>query len=325
MNLLIHKQIAGLLALALCAASAYAGTYIESTRVSLQNPKTAPQVAKIWADGKRLRTQTDADGHYAIFKDDALYVVDPARSPIWSWTVRHWRSCPSAWRDCARSFSPDSRTCRRISAQIEKLMGPAAGGAAPAVAPSVQQTSRTDSTAGISCTVWDVSEASVKVRELCVAPAAAVPGGADLLAMMKTFVASLKQVIGSFGNSAGNERPPGLVELRRSTIAAHHALVHRSGVATEESKMTSIRTESIPASTFEVPADTPAARCSRCPAELRNQAIGAATGRSAQPAALRSCAQELRLPTRASRSAPSVALNCSDLGARRAGVPAASS
>jgi len=29
--------------------------------------------------GKRLRTQTDADGRYIIFKEDALYAVDPAK------------------------------------------------------------------------------------------------------------------------------------------------------------------------------------------------------------------------------------------------------
>lgn len=247
----------GVVALALFAASAHGGTYLETSRISLQNPKTPPPVAKLWVEGKRLRTQADADGRYAIFKEDALYVVDPAKK---SYTVMDRAALAQLSERMAglraqlqsrlAALPPDQR------AQIEKMMGPAAGGAAPAIAQSVQQTSRTDSAAGISCTVWEVTEANVKVRELCVAPAASVPGGADLMAMMKTFVASIKQVMGSFGSMAGND----LLSQTWSNFTAIDGLplitrTFAGGVATEESKLTSIRTESIPASTFEVPAD----------------------------------------------------------------------
>jgi hypothetical protein len=251
MSLRIAKQIAELLALALYAASAYAGTYLESTRISLQNPKTPPQVARLWVDGKRMRTQTEANGRYLIFKEDALYAVDPANK---SYMVMDRAALAQLSGRVAEArtqlqsrlatLPPEQR------AKIEKLMGSAAGGEAPPpLAQSVQQTSRTDSAAGISCTVWEVSEANVKVRELCVAPA--VPGVADLMAIMKTFVASIKQVTSSFGSIASNDlfSFPAIdgVPLITRTFAG--------GVATEESKLTSIRSESIPASTFEVPAD----------------------------------------------------------------------
>ncbi len=257
MSLYIATRIAGVLALTLSAANAYAGTYLESTRISLQDPKAAPQVAKIWVDGNRLRTQTDADGHYAIFKDDALYVVDPAKKSYMvldratlAQLSERMAGLRAQLQSRLAALPPDQR------AQIEKMMGPAAGTGTPPAAQSVQQTSRTDAAAGISCTVWDVNEAGVKVRELCVAPVAAVPGGADLMALMKTFVAAIKQMTSSFGTLAGND----LLSQAWSNFTAMDGvpLVTRTfagGVATAESKLTSIRSESIPSSTFEVPAD----------------------------------------------------------------------
>jgi hypothetical protein len=203
-------------------------------------------------DGKRMRTQTDADGRYMIFKEDALYAVDPAKKSymvmdraVLAQLSERVAAARTQLQSRLATLPPEQR------AKIEKLLGRAGGGEAPPVAQSFQQTSRTDSVAGISCTIWEVSEASIKVRELCVAPAAAVPGVADLMVIMKTFVASIKQVMSNFGSIASND-------LFSFTAIDGVPLASRTfagGVATEESKLTSLRAESIPASTFEVPAD----------------------------------------------------------------------
>src|SRR5690349_10327650 len=63
----------------LLATSAQAGVYLESTDQQVGSTEK-PSVSKMWFDNGRMRTErqeADSDSQVVVFKDQALYMLDP--------------------------------------------------------------------------------------------------------------------------------------------------------------------------------------------------------------------------------------------------------
>lgn len=140
-------------------------------------------------------------------------------------------------------------------AMMQQMMG-RAGGAGAAAAPRTQyrRTARTETAAGIACTVWEGMDAGKKTSEVCVAPTARVPGGAELLAAMKQLGERMKSMTASMGINAHGMLQQGWNQL---DALAGIPIIQRSfegGRVTSSSVLKSMRPMAVPPATFAAPA-----------------------------------------------------------------------
>ncbi|MFZ9886931.1 MAG: DUF4412 domain-containing protein [Myxococcota bacterium] len=237
----------------LAACSAHAGTYLELGHE--QADKATQTSQKIWAEGGKLRVEVKSAGgtdSILLFKDDALYTVDPrARryARIDRATVVRMGSQLKAAR--AQLEAQLASMPKEQRAMMESMM---AGAMMPAAAPKrdLRETNRKEEAAGYACKVWEVLEAGAKVTELCVVDPQKLPAGADLAASMKTFGALAKEMAESMGVSGALDDSWTQLETVKGwpVITRHFA----QGKMTDELALRLVREEKCGASPFEVPA-----------------------------------------------------------------------
>ena len=140
------------------------------------------------ADGK-VRIGAPTARTVYLFKDTLLYKIDaPAQSvdvlkhATLSEVAQHYADILRQLQSAAASAPPDQRaeTERKVADMklaSERMRPPT---------PTYTVTVRTDTVDGHDCRIWEERENDVKRLEVCVAPTASIPGGADILAGMKT-------------------------------------------------------------------------------------------------------------------------------------------
>jgi hypothetical protein len=148
-----------------------------------------------------------------------------------------------------KTMTPEQR------AQMEKMLGTKipAGEAQPQ--PEIKRTSRNDKISGYSCTYVEVREASVLTDELCVVPANALQGSAELMNSAKKMSVLVNDMMASMD-------APWLKQMAQKQIQNFEALggipvVSRhfvDGKPQNETSLTSISAETVAASLFEIPA-----------------------------------------------------------------------
>ena len=241
------------------SSTAFAGVYLESTRSG--GEKATPKVSKLWFDGGRMRSEAGGEkGTVAIFKNRTMYTLDAGSKSyrvIDQATVNQLgeRMAEAKKQMQARmaSMSPEQR------AMMEKMMGQlgGAGGApgAPAAPKRVlKNTGRTESAAGVSCTVWEASVGGKKEEEICAAKPGAIPGGNEVVATFKEIGVMLKGFthgVGQFSRDAASQ-PWNDMETTNGVPVIQRDF--ENGKLTSETRLTTARKESVPGAQFEVPA-----------------------------------------------------------------------
>ncbi|HVY82474.1 MAG TPA: DUF4412 domain-containing protein [Steroidobacteraceae bacterium] len=235
-------------------STGFAGAYLETATgdPATQQPK---QVNKMWFDGGRMRTENGArgEGAVAIFRDHAMYVLDPAH--------QSYRKIDKATVDQMAAKLADARKQMQAAmanmpperrAMMEKMLGQLGGAAGEGAKRTLKKTGRTETVAGIACTVWEVSVGGEKVEELCAAPAASVTGGAEMMKTLREVGEMLKGFTQSFG--AGSQFDGGWRDMETLNGVPVLTRDFSGGKVTSETRLTVARKESIPAAQFEVPA-----------------------------------------------------------------------
>ena len=251
-----------LLAGPLLFTAAHAGVYLESADKELVGSKPAV-TSKMWFEAGRMRTErTDHDGdlEVVIFKNQAMYMVD---SKAKSYRVMDKTTAEQIGAQVANAKKQmEARMAAMPPEQRKKMeemmakMGKGAPGMLPGAPKPPQRTlknsGRTETVAGIKCTIWEAFEDGKKDQELCSAPASALPGGDDVV---KTF-RDISTMLSSFTESLGSNRADNQPWHDMDKINGLPILTRdfEDGKAASEMRLTLVRKESVPGASFEVPA-----------------------------------------------------------------------
>jgi hypothetical protein len=237
------------------ASHANAGVYLESTE-SEPGSKTPPKVGKMWFDGGRMRgEEASAGGNVMIFKSRALYTLDPKTQ---SYRVMDQAQMEQMGAKLAAArkqmeakmaaMPPERR------AMVEKMMGQAGGGA-DAPKRVLKNTGRTETVAGVRCSVWEVSYNGKKDEELCAAAPGALPGGDEVTKTLREIGEMMKGFVQSMSAGRGDKATSVWRDLE--TIKGYPILSRdfsADGKVTSETRLTVAKSQSVPAAQFEVPA-----------------------------------------------------------------------
>jgi hypothetical protein len=248
-----------LLTIAFAATTASAGTYIESSKTELGvKPAPAPEVSKIWFDGGRMRTN-DGTGTGAIFKDQKVYALDAERktySVVDKATMDRMGGQMAEARKQMEAQMANMPPERR--AMMEQMMSQMGGGAGAAMKKAVKRdvtaTGRTETVSGFKCAVWEVALDGVKDQEVCATSPGSLPGGPEVLKTMREMGEMLKGLTEGLGSMARRTAADAWSDLAKINGVPILTRDFEGGKATSETRLTAIRSESVPASMFEVPA-----------------------------------------------------------------------
>lgn len=153
--------------------------------------QTVPAVVtQYFVEDGKVRVGGKNDKMAYLFKDRTMYVIDQSsrivhvlKHATLNQVTAHYADAVKQLEDAAAAAPPDERAAAGqkaadLKAASERLMQP--------VIREYRVTVRFESVDGRACRVWEEREGGAKRLELCVAPAASVPGGADILNGMKT-------------------------------------------------------------------------------------------------------------------------------------------
>ena len=197
----------------LACASAHAGTFVEASRTDLTNLLRSPQTQKLWFDAGQLRIEGEDPGE-----------------PVEIFKAHTLFVSQPAHGQLAR---------------------PAAAG--PDRALVAQQTTREESVAGQRCRIWEILAVAARLQELCVIPAASLPGGEDMLATMRAVGAALRAADAPpAAHKTVAEAWIGLPQVDGIPVLARFFQGTR---AVTEIRLTGVRAEPIPFTAFDLPAE----------------------------------------------------------------------
>jgi len=249
-----------LASLAICA-TAQAGVYLESVDKELDGSGT-PATSKMWFDGGRMRTErNERNGgvDVVIFKNQSLYTLD-SKSKSYRVIDKATAEKMGAQVSAAKkqmearmaAMPPEQRK------KMEEMMAKLGKGGAGAMMPGAKQpertlknSGRTETVAGIKCTVWEAFEEGKKEEELCAAAPGSIPGGDDVIKTFRDISAMLSSFTDKLGARAGNEPWRDMETINGVPILTRD---FDDGKATSETRLTVVRKESVSGSSFEVPA-----------------------------------------------------------------------
>jgi uncharacterized protein DUF4412 len=243
------------IALSTTALTTTAGTIMESVDHHLDG-KRADAVTTVFAQDGHLRADSPANNGATIFKDDTIYVLntkDKTYSALDRASMQKMAEQISPalkqMQEQLAKMSPEQR------AQMEKMMGRSMPGVGEEKKREFRKTSRIDKVAGYSCTYVEMLEDEVLQDEYCVVPSGALKGSADLMAAAQKMQAMLNDMLKTLDSPWMKQ----MVERQTTNYAqlgGVPVLTRRfeNGKAVAEMTLRSIRSESLPAATFEIPA-----------------------------------------------------------------------
>ncbi len=189
-----------LLVLALISAAARAGVSYELAirpvdESALTRPSPAvqpygPVVVQYVVDGTDVRVGGPHAKTVYFFKDRIMTVVDHTSRVVHvlkfatlEQVRSHYAETVAKLAQAAGAAPPAEREAAERKAADMKA---ASDRLTQSVARDFKMTTRFESVDGRACRIWEETESGAKRLELCVAPAASVPGGADILVGFET-------------------------------------------------------------------------------------------------------------------------------------------
>jgi hypothetical protein len=250
------KHAVALAALSLIAGASQAGTVLEMTSRDLTN--NTESLAKTYAQDGRMRVETgEAKDTVMIFRDETIYTLDPAQKTYvaldratMTTLANQINPALKMLQEQMKNMSPEQK------AQIERMTGAKLPGSTEEPKHEIRKTSRTGKVAGYSCTYSEVLEGGVLQHEACVVPPADLKGSKELYDVGMKVAALVKDMMASVDAPWLRQMMDRQLE-NFSDLGGLPVLTRTfdEGKPLHESSMKSIRTESIPASQFDIPAD----------------------------------------------------------------------
>jgi hypothetical protein len=263
MELLMPTRIHRLLCLLSVATfTAQAGVVLETRETDLPaGSERGTNTLRV--DDGRLRLERYEGGALVgimIFKDDALHALDPAEkryAVLDRATVQKVADVVNpALKELGaqlQKMSPEQR------AMVEQMLPGSASSSGPAQTEpkrEVRRTERTDNVAGLGCRIYEVLENSSVVREACVAPATAVPGGQDFYSALTKMGALMQDLLDAIEAPWVRET----IDDQWATVSQFGGVPVRSrefqgGKPVLEIVLTSIAEQAAPPGSFDIPSD----------------------------------------------------------------------
>jgi hypothetical protein len=245
-----------LLALLLLPSAASAGVYMETAHKDLTDTKSAAEKHKMWFDSGNFRAEDAEARAVQIYKDKIIYIVEMDEK---RYTTLDKESIQSLSGQIAEARKQMEARMKDMTPEqremVEKMMGSMGGVTKEAPARSIKPTSRTESAAGQTCKVWEVTVGGAKEEELCVVAPGSLTGGAEMMATMKElgdlFRGFMDSLGGSGSRNAINDAWRDLQAVNGIPIITR---TFENGKPSQEIRLTTVRAESVPASQFAVPA-----------------------------------------------------------------------
>jgi hypothetical protein len=250
------RYAATLAGLTLIAGASQAGTVLEMTSRDLTNKTES--LAKTFAQDGRMRVETgDAKDAVVIFRDETIYTLDPAQKTYLSMDRASMQKLAAQINPALKMLQEQMKSMTpEQKAQIERMTGAKLPGSTGEAKREIRKTSRTGKVAGYSCTYSEVLEDGVLQHEACVVPPGDLKGSKELYDVGVKVAALVKDMMASVD-------APWLRQMMDRQLESFNDLgglpvltrTFDEGKPLHESTMKSIRSESIPASQFEIPAD----------------------------------------------------------------------
>ena len=118
----------------------------------------------------------------------------------------------------------------------------------------LKNTGRSETVAGIPCTVWEASVDGKKEEELCAAKPGSIPGGDEVMKTLKEVGEMLKGFTQGVGASSATAPPSPGTTSRPSRACRSSTRDFENGKVTSETRLLVARKESVAGAQFEVPA-----------------------------------------------------------------------
>jgi hypothetical protein len=242
-------------ALLVAANAAHAGTILETISRELA-PDGESSTMSTYAQAGSMRVEGNAGDGVMIFRNDTIYLVNPREK---SYAIMDHETM----KRMAEQVNPALKQMREQLAkmppeqreQMEKMMAQRMPGLGKQKTQDIRKTSRTEKIGGVPCTYVEVVEDGVLSDELCVAAPGALKGTQELMDAAMKMSALLKEMTSTLDapwlkdmmerQAANYEKLGGVPVLTRHFT---------DGKASHETTIKSVRTEAIPAASFEVPA-----------------------------------------------------------------------
>jgi hypothetical protein len=157
---------------------------------SPDSPVARPVITRYFVDDGQVRVGGPDAKTFYVFKDRTMDVIDNTsrvvhvlRHATLGQVAAHYTDAVKQLENVAATASPEARAQAEQKAADMKA---ASDRLLQRVARDYRVTVRFESVDGRACRIWEEREQEAKRMELCVAPVATVPGGAEILSGIKT-------------------------------------------------------------------------------------------------------------------------------------------
>ncbi|MFC4309640.1 DUF4412 domain-containing protein [Steroidobacter flavus] len=240
--------------LLLTVTAAHAGTKLETVSRDLSGGKAT--AISTWAQGGMMRVETKPNESTMIFKDDTIYAISHKDKSYVAMDRASMKRMAEQLNPALQMLQERMKTMTpEQRAQMEKMLGAKIPNGEAQPAPEIKRTSRNDKINGYGCTYVEVREAGVLTDELCVVPANALKGSAELMASAKKMSVLVNDMMTSMD-------APWLKQMAQKQIQNFEAIggipvISRhfvDGKPQNETSLSSISSETVAASMFDIPA-----------------------------------------------------------------------
>ncbi|MET0533110.1 MAG: DUF4412 domain-containing protein [Steroidobacter sp.] len=249
------------LPLLFAAVTAQAGTTLETVNKDLSSGGGVTTI-NTWAQNGMMRVEAGAKDveHRStmIFKNDTIYAINHQDKSYYAMDRESMKRMAAQinpalqmLQERMKDMSPEQR------AQVEKMMGgklPPAGGE-PENKTQIKRTTRADKISGYSCTYVQVLDGGVLTDEMCVTPAKDIKGSDELMTAATRMASLMREMMSAMNapwlKQMAEKQVQNFNELGGIPVFSRHFV---AGEVQSETTLTSIRSEAIAASRFELPA-----------------------------------------------------------------------
>ncbi len=250
-----------LLTLVLCAGASQAGTLLETVNRDLSSSGGSTTI-HTWAQNGMMRVENQADSSASrstmIFKNDTIYAINHQDKSYYAMDrasmqriAEQLNPALKMLQERMKDMTPEQR------AQMEKMMGgrlpPGVG--EPEKKTEIKRIARTDKVSGHSCSYVQVLEDGVLTDEMCVTPSKSLQGADELMTAATRMGELMREMMSTMDapwlRQMAEKQVQNFAALGGIPVLSRH---FEAGTPQSETTLKSIRSETLAASLFEVPA-----------------------------------------------------------------------
>lgn len=233
-------------------ATAHAGTKMETQNRDLTGGRTT--TINTFAQGGMMRVDA-APESTMIFRDDTIYAISHKDKSYIAMDRAAMKRMAEQLNPTLKMLQEKMKTMTpEQRAQMEKMLG----GRLPGDSDPPQQikrTSRKDKINGYNCTFVEVREGGVLTDEMCVASGNSLQGSAELMSTAKKMAAVMEDMMASMDapwlKQMAQKQVQNFEALGGIPVLSRHFV---DGKARNETTISSIGSEALAATLFEIPA-----------------------------------------------------------------------